>query len=839
MARWVDDTAELEIITPDGNELFRAVKDGRSVAIRSGTVADADTAAAIAAHVSALDPHTQYLTEAAAAGTYLTQVSASDTYEPRGYAYETRALVALSEVPLLVTYIRTAGYATVGDGGEARYKRVGSEPSHAGKVQSADGAWWEIVGDEVSPLQFGAKFDGQTIDSVAVQDAIDFLPSTGGIVRAPSGVVLVTDISLNGTNGDKSNVLLIGSGMGATIFRKPDHSDLTTAQEKRSNVVHCIDGAGCKIARCSVEGNKSRGGTKPLYGSVWTPNRSYTYTGADTFVVSTKSDGTTVTPGDQESVSLANGGRMFLLRSTHTAGASNILTDLGLGRWEEVTDQPWDEDTATGYTGYWENDGDYSYRHGIYFAGQTAPTTDCIGEEVEVRDAVYGGFVSGSGPLFNDELGIAGTDRTVWDRCVAIDNGGSNFGGGHNRLCTMLNPKTSGGASSGIRLDEESHGSQIIAPIVESGGSLNNGGIFAYKSDRCKIISPRVRGTSLAVWTEQCDDTEIIDPDVSGGVIRIQQPVGGKLAGGLVSGSPSQGIYISNGTDFSILGTASESNTTEGILWETMQGGVIAPSVVRLNGREGVKASNWFRGTLGQFSASNNGTNTGYDTVRPAIRMVDCEHIAGGMAACFDTRSGGARTQTHAITLDTDCASCSVSVANSNNSVGTFVDGGSGNFVTVLSGGALVDWITGANRDLRRDIDGAMAFRSINASAGSNASSRLLASNGAQEGGIILRGTGHANPSRVVLYSNSSAEGIEVLLNSIRRAFFPQLGGMIIGPASAALTTATDGFLYIPSCAGTPTGVPTAQTGKIPIIVDSTNHKLYFYSGGAWRDAGP
>lgn len=56
---------------------------------------------------------------------------------------------------------------------------------------------------------------------------------------------------------------------------------------------------------------------------------------------------------------------------------------------------------------------------------------------------------------------------------------------------------------------------------------------------------------------------------------------------------------------------------------------------------------------------------------------------------------------------------------------------------------------------------------------------------------------------------------------------------------AAVTTTATDGFLYVSSCAGAPTGTPTSYTGRIPIVVDSTNNKLYFYSGGAWRDAGP
>jgi hypothetical protein len=59
-----------------------------------------------------------------------------------------------------------------------------------------------------------------------------------------------------------------------------------------------------------------------------------------------------------------------------------------------------------------------------------------------------------------------------------------------------------------------------------------------------------------------------------------------------------------------------------------------------------------------------------------------------------------------------------------------------------------------------------------------------------------------------------------------------------IGAGSLA-TNATNGFLYVPTCAGTPTGTPTAKTGYAPIVVNTTNNKLYFYSGGAWRDAGP
>lgn len=63
-------------------------------------------------------------------------------------------------------------------------------------------------------------------------------------------------------------------------------------------------------------------------------------------------------------------------------------------------------------------------------------------------------------------------------------------------------------------------------------------------------------------------------------------------------------------------------------------------------------------------------------------------------------------------------------------------------------------------------------------------------------------------------------------------------GTTVVGAAALA-TTATDGFLYVPTCAGAPTGTPTTRSSTAPIVVDTTNHKLYFYSGGTWRDAGP
>lgn len=88
-------------------------------------------------------------------------------------------------------------------------------------------------------------------------------------------------------------------------------------------------------------------------------------------------------------------------------------------------------------------------------------------------------------------------------------------------------------------------------------------------------------------------------------------------------------------------------------------------------------------------------------------------------------------------------------------------------------------------------------------------------------------------PGRITM--STTADGAATATERLR---IDNAGNVIINTAAIA-TTATNGFLYVPTTAGTPTGVPTTYSGRAPIVVDTTNNKLYFYSGGAWRDAGP
>lgn len=86
--------------------------------------------------------------------------------------FETRGVVQTSDVDTNLSFLRTAGFAVVGDGGGGVYVRTSSEPSHDGKIQSADGAWWELQADDgcFAVEQFGATGDG-VVDDFAAIDA--------------------------------------------------------------------------------------------------------------------------------------------------------------------------------------------------------------------------------------------------------------------------------------------------------------------------------------------------------------------------------------------------------------------------------------------------------------------------------------------------------------------------------------------------------------------------------------------------------------------------------------------------------------------------------------------
>lgn len=109
-------------------------------------------------------------------------------------------------------------------------------------------------------------------------------------------------------------------------------------------------------------------------------------------------------------------------------------------------------------------------------------------------------------------------------------------------------------------------------------------------------------------------------------------------------------------------------------------------------------------------------------------------------------------------------------------------------------------------------------------------------SNRAKAGIMAVSELANGNASALAFFTRNSDDATAIATTD-ERMRIDSLGNVVVNRA-AVTTSATDGFLYIVSCAGKPTGTPTTHTGRVPTVVDTSNNIPYFYASGAWRPMG-
>lgn len=102
-------------------------------------------------------------------------------------AFDSVADVEAASIPAVIDKIGVLGYGAPGDGGHATYVRAGSEPTHDGKVQSADGTWWELEAgpNGAWPEQLGAVGAGVSDDAAAIRRWVGYCSAVSrhGVAR--------------------------------------------------------------------------------------------------------------------------------------------------------------------------------------------------------------------------------------------------------------------------------------------------------------------------------------------------------------------------------------------------------------------------------------------------------------------------------------------------------------------------------------------------------------------------------------------------------------------------------------------------------------------------------
>lgn len=199
-----------------------------------------------------------------------------------------RAQLAVTSVEPGVASVRTNGYGVAGDGGGGLYVRAASEPSHGGKVQSADGAWWELVAEagRVHVLQFGAArtLDGTppTVDAYpAFAAAIDFaellVTGTTGVgltIEVPPGRYLIGQtLELRASTrliGQASTGIVDGwaaeldfPDIAGIILHSARSIDASNANEDPDNAA-TVSARGAVIEGLHLNGPGAGGGFDPL-----------------------------------------------------------------------------------------------------------------------------------------------------------------------------------------------------------------------------------------------------------------------------------------------------------------------------------------------------------------------------------------------------------------------------------------------------------------------------------------------------------------------------------------------------------------------------------------------
>lgn len=142
--------------------------------------------------------------------------------------------------------------AIFGDGGGGRFSVDAADSTSVddGAMVIVDllGRRWrrEFYGAR-DPRWHGLKYDGSDT-TAALQASIDALPASGGVIEL-SDVAVVSNLRLNGTLRNKSNVVLRGLGLGSGLRLKDN-----------AGAVNFIDGEGaigCRIENMTLDGNRA------------------------------------------------------------------------------------------------------------------------------------------------------------------------------------------------------------------------------------------------------------------------------------------------------------------------------------------------------------------------------------------------------------------------------------------------------------------------------------------------------------------------------------------------------------------------------------------------------
>jgi hypothetical protein len=258
-----------------------------------------------------------------------------------------------------------------------------------------------------------------------------------------------------------------------------------------------------------VEGNMSRGGVTQPFCTRHQLGDDFASAGALLSVDAAGTSSSAVTSATDDVYIVT------ALGSGETSSAVNISVDVAAGFVTKVYDQStgvgaFSYATGAGYANSWEVDAGFGYQHGIYMNGMTAQMVQPSVRGCEVTDAVYGGILLGSGPLFAEGEGFGTLMASIADN-YGHDCGATIIGGGNKVKATITGNLVRNTDSSGIRADEFSHECVISNNVIDCNDIPDsNGGVNVYNSDRVTVSGNFITRTAIGISVNLGDNATVV-----------------------------------------------------------------------------------------------------------------------------------------------------------------------------------------------------------------------------------------------------------------------------------------------------------------------------------------
>lgn len=322
---------------------------------------------------------------------------------------------------------------------------------------------------------------------------------------------------------------------------------------------------------------------------------------------------------------------------------------------------------------------------------------------------------------------------------------------------------------------------------------------------------------------------------VDGGANSVTLGLGAGTTAIVVGGVYIQSVAASSTTDFGYIRSVATASQTFSGGSSVSNGGFVKA----YGGSHATKASYVEIGSAGTAAITVNTTS-----VALALKAT-ISHSSGDSLTLLKPATGGPSLKfdssgaSNDFVLDIATSGTLFRLLNTS-STAVFTVNQSGKATIGASGGTQFHAVNGRGFDITYGNGGVTAFLQLTHTqnvASSGAALYLQVAGGSagdayasfvvSGGGSWTIGTENANGDRFVISAGTA-------LSSSRVGQFDSTGTVVIGKTNIT-TSATDGFVYIPAAAGTPTGTPTSWTSFVPLYFDTSGVKLWIYTGGSWK----